>query len=73
MSQLILISIKDQRLQLRDGDSVLLDFTISTAANGPGEINGSECTPRGWHVVHEKIGDAAEVNSVFIGRQKSGE
>ncbi len=73
MSKLILISIKDQRLQLRDGDSVLLDFSIATASNGPGEIDGSECTPRGWHVVHEKIGDAAEANSVFVGRQKTGE
>lgn len=73
MSKLILISIKDQRLQLRDGDSVLLDFSIATAANGPGEINGSECTPRGWHVVHEKIGNDADVGSVFVGRQKTGE
>lgn len=73
MSKLILISIKDQRLQLRDGDRVLLDFSVSTASNGPGEINGSECTPRGWHVVHEKIGNDAEVNSVFVGRQKTGE
>ena len=73
MSKLIFISIKDQRLQLRDGDSVLLDFPISTALNGPGEINGSECTPRGWHIVHEKIGNDAKVNSVFVGRQQTGE
>ena len=73
MTKLILISIKDQRLQLREGDDVLLDFSISTASNGPGEINGSECTPRGWHVVHEKIGDHVEVNSIFVGRQLTGE
>ncbi len=73
MSTLILISIKDQRLQLRDGDKVLLDYSISTALNGPGEINGSECTPRGWHIVHEKIGNDAETNSVFVGRKKTGE
>jgi lipoprotein-anchoring transpeptidase ErfK/SrfK len=73
MSKLILISIKDQRLQLRDGNSVLLDFSVATAANGPGETNGSECTPRGWHVVHEKIGDGVESGSVFVGRQQTGE
>lgn len=73
MSLLILISIKDQRLQLREDDVVLLDFSISTASNGPGENSGSECTPRGWHVIHEKIGDAAEVNSVFVGRELTGE
>ncbi len=73
MKKIIIISISDQRLQLRDGASVLLDFSISTAANGPGEINGSECTPRGWHIVHKKIGNDVEVNSVFVGRQKTGE
>ncbi len=73
MSKIILISIEDQRLQLRDGDSVLLDFSIATALNGSGEINGSECTPRGWHIVHEKIGNDAKVNSVFVGRQQTGE
>jgi len=73
MSKLILISIKDQRLQLRDSDTVLLDYAVSTALNGVGETNGSECTPRGWHSVHEKIGDDAKVNSVFVGRQLTGE
>jgi lipoprotein-anchoring transpeptidase ErfK/SrfK len=73
MNQVMLISIKDQRLQLREGDDVLLDFSIATASNGPGEKNGSECTPRGWHIVHEKIGDHTEVNSIFVGRQLTGE
>ena len=73
MSQLILISIKDQCLQLRDDENVLLEFSIATASNGPGEIDGSECTPRGWHVVHEKIGDDAETNSIFVARQLTGE
>jgi len=73
MSKIIIISLKDQRLQLRDADNVLMDFPVSTASNGPGEINGSECTPRGWHVVRAKIGGNAEVNSVFIGRRLTGE
>jgi len=73
MNQTILISIKDQRLQLREGDDVLLDFSISTAFNGPGEVDGSECTPRGWHVVHEKFGDNAEINRIFVGRKFTGE
>ena len=73
MSLLILISIKDQCLQLRDKDKVIFDFSIATAANGPGEINGSECTPRGWHIVYAKIGDAAAVNSVFVGRRLTAE
>ena len=73
MSQIILISIKDQRLQLRDGENVLMDCAIATATNGPGERYGSECTPRGWHYVRAKIGANAEPNSVFVGRRLTGE
>lgn len=73
MSQLIIVSIRDQRLQLLDNDKVLMDTAISTAMNGPGEVNGSECTPRGWHYVRAKIGANADADSVFIGRRFSGE
>lgn len=73
MSKTILISIKEQRLQLRDNDTVLMDCSISTAKNGPGELKNSECTPRGWHYVRAKIGAGAEPNSVFVGRRFTGE
>jgi L,D-transpeptidase YbiS len=56
MNQQIIISLRDQRLQLREGENVLMDIPVSTAKNGPGEVNGSECTPRGWHYVRAKIG-----------------
>lgn len=73
MSKNILISILEQRLQLRDDDNVLMDCSVSTAKNGPGEIKNSECTPRGWHYVRAKIGEGAELNSVFVGRRFTGE
>ena len=50
------VDLSQQRLLLREGDTILLDTLISAAKNGAGEINGSECTPRGRHVIHEKIG-----------------
>jgi lipoprotein-anchoring transpeptidase ErfK/SrfK len=71
--RIIEIDLARQRLVLKEGDSILLDTTVSTARNGAGEINGSECTPRGRHVIHEKIGSGCEVNSVFVGRQPTGE
>ncbi len=71
--RLILISIAEQRLQLREGEQVLLDVPVSTATNGPGERNGSECTPRGWHQVRARIGTDAALNTVFIGRRPCGE
>ena len=72
-TKLILVSIAEQRLQLREGERVLLDVPVSTAKNGPGEQHGSECTPLGWHQVRAKIGGDAEANTVFVGRRPSGE
>ena len=50
-----------------------MDVEISTATNGPGELNGSECTPRGRHIIHKKIGDGCDANAVFVGREPTGE
>ena len=51
----------------------MLDAPVSTGVNGAGEIMDSERTPRGWHVVCEKIGEGAPVNTVFVGRKATGE
>lgn len=71
--RLILVSIAEQRLQLREGGRVLMDVGISTAANGPGEQAGSECTPRGWHQIRARIGAGAAPATVFVGRRPTGE
>ncbi len=67
------IGIPDQRLALRRGETVIAEFPVSTAANGPGEGMGSECTPRGWHTVRAKIGAGQAENAVFVGRRPTGE
>ncbi|MGH8615159.1 MAG: L,D-transpeptidase family protein [Gammaproteobacteria bacterium] len=67
------ISIAEQKLSLLEGDEVLAQYSVSTAANGPGEIQDSECTPRGHHVIHKKIGAACPFNTVFVSRQPTGE
>ena len=69
----IQIDLKRQRLTLFAGDRPICDYPVSTARNGPGELQGSGCTPRGRHRVRIKIGDGQPVNSVFIGRRASGE
>lgn len=69
----IIVEIGRQRLRLLDGDRSVLECAVSTAANGPGERNGSECTPRGRHEIHRKIGAGAPVNTVFVGRRPTGE
>ena len=71
--QKILVSIADQRLQLREGGNITMDVMVATAANGPGEAMGSECTPRGKHIIRAKIGAGCPVYSVFVGRRPTGE
>ena len=70
---LIKVSIDEQRLQFLESGRVIMDVAVSTAANGPGEIMHSECTPRGRHRIRAKIGAGAPVNTVFVGRRASGE
>lgn len=67
------VSIQDQKLYLKSGDKIIKTYPVSTAKNGPGEIRDSECTPRGKHVIAEKIGDGCEINTVFVGRRPTGE
>ncbi len=70
---LITVSIAEQRLRLERGTETLMDVAVSTARNGPGELNGSECTPRGRHYIRARIGAGCAANTVFIGRRPSGE
>jgi lipoprotein-anchoring transpeptidase ErfK/SrfK len=67
------IDLTRQRLTLLDGTRVVRDCTVSTGANGIGEIQGSGCTPRGRHIVRAKIGAGAPPNAVFVARRWTGE
>ena len=69
----IRINLAGQRLYLLTGEQVVADYPVSTARNGPGEINGSGCTPRGLHRIRLKIGAGAPIDTVFVGRRPSGE
>ena len=68
------VSLSGQRLQLLDERGETLEaYDVSTARNGPGERNGSECTPRGVHRIRARIGAGCPVNTVFRGRRPTGE
>ncbi len=68
------ISIKQQTLTLSDDSGqVLRSYPVSTATNGPGEVSGSFCTPRGRHLIRAKIGAGEAVNTVFAARRPTGE
>lgn len=67
----IQIDIANQLLYL--SGLVQRTYQISTALNGVGEQEGSGCTPRGQHVISDKIGQNQSLNSVFVGRVPTGE
>lgn len=68
------INIGLQRLDLLDNNGELLKrYSISSAKNGVGELNGSFCTPRGRHIIRAKIGAGQPFNTVFVERRPTGE
>lgn len=70
---LLHISIADQRLYGFCAGQPVLSLSVSTARNGPGERNGSGCTPRGLHQVRAKIGGGLPLAAVLRGRRWTGE
>ena len=70
---LVRIDLDRQCLELHVHGRVQRTYPVSTAANGPGEQAGSECTPRGEHVVRARIGAGAAPGTVFVGRRPTGE
>ncbi len=73
MTPHIEISVAQQRLRLYENGAVIMDVAVSTAKNGVGEINGSERTPCGWHVIRARIGAGCAPNTVFVERRPTGE
>jgi lipoprotein-anchoring transpeptidase ErfK/SrfK len=67
------IDFASQSLALSDGGKVIRRYPVSTSKNGPGEQNGSLCTPRGRHIIRARIGAGAPLNAVFVRRRPTGE
>ncbi len=69
----VTVDLAAQALTLWQGASVQRRWPVSTAANGPGEIRGSGCTPRGRHVIRAKIGAGAAPGTVFSARRPAAD
>jgi L,D-transpeptidase YbiS len=70
----IVIRIADQSLELFDDNERLQRrYAVSTGSKGAGERRGSNCTPRGRHVIRAKIGAGMPQGAVFVGRRPTGE
>ena len=68
----IVIDISQQTLTLTTGAQTQR-YSVSTAKNGAGELEGSEKTPRGLHLISDKIGADLPLNAVLRGRVPTGE
>lgn len=69
----ISINLSAQRLTLRKDGVDWRSYAVSTGRNGPGEVSGSGCTPRGSHYIRACIGGGLPIGSVFVGRRPTGE
>ncbi len=69
----IAVSLTQQLLRLFAGDQLVREYLVSSSRYGPGEQSGSQCTPRGRHVIRARIGDKAPAGAVFVGRRPTGE
>ena len=67
------VSIAEQRLYAFSNRQLTATYRVSTALNGPGEENGSGCTPRGLHYIRAKIGGDLPAMAVLRGRRWTGE
>ncbi len=71
---MIQVHVPSQTLILQDdAGHTLWRTAVSTGRNGVGELNGSEQTPRGWHVIRAKIGAGLPADTVLVGRRPTGE
>lgn len=70
----ISVKISTQDLDLiGDNGKLIKRYAVSTSKRGPGELNGSYCTPRGKHIIRAKIGAGQPLNAVFVERRPTGE
>ncbi|WP_131667553.1 L,D-transpeptidase [Psychrobacter pygoscelis] len=69
----LVISIAAQTLSHYRLGKLIKRYSVSTAKNGVGSVEGSGQTPLGRHTIAAKIGAKAPINSVFIGRIATGE
>ena len=67
-SRNIHISIRDQKLTLKDGDTPIRSYPVSTSRFGIGTEMASMKTPTGRFCVAEKIGGDAPSGTVFRSR-----
>ena len=62
------VSIRDQRLTLKENETPIRSYPVSTSRFGIGTEEGSMKTPTGQFRVAEKIGEALPTGTIFRSR-----
>ncbi|MEC8461200.1 MAG: L,D-transpeptidase [Pseudomonadota bacterium] len=69
----ILVNISEQKLYLlAPHNQIITSYPISSGRTGTGEINASGKTPRGMHIIGQKIGDEQPTLQAYKARQPIG-
>jgi hypothetical protein len=68
----LVLSLTDQKMALLDGQTVVATYAISTSIKPPSEALNSGGTPRGLHVISEKLGAGQPHGMIFKGREPTG-
>ena len=70
--RLLQVSLSHQTLRLFQGSEVLGDYTVSTGLEPPSNQKNSLGTPKGLHIIAERIGAGQPPGMVFKGRVATG-
>jgi UDP-N-acetylmuramate-alanine ligase len=71
--RLLVVDVERQMAILLEAERAVGYWPVSTALNGIGGEQGSNCTPPGWHRVHRRLGESAQSGMVFVSREPTGE
>jgi hypothetical protein len=66
------VNISRQTLSLYERNRFVKTYVCSTSRFGIGEVEGSQCTPRGLHRIAEKVGDGEPAGTIFREREVVG-
>jgi len=69
---IITIDTSKQKLYVFEGDEIIRIYPVSTSKYGVGSEKDSNKTPLGTHFVAAKIGEGAQVGTIFEYRKNTG-
>lgn len=66
--KMLFVDVNSQEMYVMNKNTVLQVFQISSSKYGEGEIPNSMKTPLGLHFIAKKVGDGADMNTIFKSR-----